>query len=168
MDANTLKTMFSSDKNFWETPKKFYDKLNKIYSFTLDPCASHNNHKCVKYFTEEENGLKQDWSGNVVFVNPPYDQNKLWIQKCYEEGKKPNTKVVLLIPSRTDTKYWHEYCMKAQQIFFIKGRLFFEIDGKPILDKKGRPMPAPFPSAVIEFNSEKNIVIPNIGVLEAK
>ena len=64
--------MFSSKTDLWYTPQVFYDELNKEFNFTLDPCANHENHKTDKYFTKEDDGLKQDWSNNVVFCNPPY------------------------------------------------------------------------------------------------
>ena len=61
MDKNTRDTLFSSDKNYWETPQEFFDRLNEKYHFTLDAAASHNNHKVDKYFTAEDDGLKQNW-----------------------------------------------------------------------------------------------------------
>ena len=104
MNKNTRDTMFSSDKNYWETPQEFFDKLNEKYHFTLDAAASHNNHKVDKYFTAEDDGLKQNWGGEIVFCNPPYGSKETgeWTKKCYEEAQKPNTTVVLLIPARTD------------------------------------------------------------------
>ena len=57
MDERTLKTIFSSKTDSWTTPQSFYDKLNKTYTFTLDPCASTKTAKCASYFTEEDNGL---------------------------------------------------------------------------------------------------------------
>ena len=89
--------------------------------------------------------------GEVVFCNPPYSrkgQQDLWIKKCYEESLKPNTTVVALLPARTDTKRFHQYILNKADIIWIEGRLVFEIDGKPILDKNGRPQPPPFPSMI--------------------
>lgn len=63
--------MFSSESDEWSTPIEFYNELDKEFHFTLDPCATHENHKCSKYFTIEDDGLKQDWSGYRVFMNPP-------------------------------------------------------------------------------------------------
>lgn len=145
MDKNTLKTMFSSKSNEWETPQDFYDKLHERHSFTLDPCATEHSAKCDKYYTEDDNGLKQPWDGEVVFMNPPYGREiKNWIKKAYEESRKKNTVVVCLIPARTDTRYWHDYCMKAHEISFVKGRLKFG-------DSKNS---APFPSAVVVFKPQ--------------
>lgn len=130
---------FSSKTDDWATPQEFFDDLNKTFNFTLDPCASHENHKCVKYYTREDDGLSKSWAGETVFMNPPYGRDvKKWMKKAYEESK--HATVVCLIPARTDTSYWHDYCMKGE-IIFIKGRLKFGNS------RQG----APFPSAVIIF-----------------
>ena len=142
----SLGVHFSSETNEWGTPQKFYEKLNDEFHFTLDPCSTHENHKCNKYYTQEDDGLSQDWSNEVVFMNPPYGREiKYWIQKAYEESLKGAT-VVCLIPARTDTTYWHNYIFgKASEVRFVKGRLKFG-DGKNS---------APFPSAVIVFDNSK-------------
>ena len=135
--------MFSSKTEEWETPKEFYEKLNEEFNFTLDPCATPENAKCLKYYTKKENGLKQNWQGERVFCNPPYGRSiKEWVKKCYEESRKPNTTVVMLIPARTDTTYFHEYIYKkAKEIRFVRGRLKFG-------NSKNS---APFPSMVVVF-----------------
>ena len=76
MNVKTQTTMFSNNTDMWATPQNFYDGLNKRYNFTLDPCATPQNTKCPKFFTEQEDGLSQDWSGNTVYVNPPYSNVK--------------------------------------------------------------------------------------------
>ena len=134
--------MFSSKTNLWSTPNDFFDKLNDEFHFTLDPCSTHENAKCYKHFTEEENGLLQDWGNEVVFCNPPYGrQIKYWVKKAYEESQKDNTTVVMLIPARTDTIYFHEYIYHKAEIRFIKGRLKFG----------NAKNSAPFPSMVVIF-----------------
>lgn len=135
--------MFSSKTDQWSTPQDFYDKLNNEFRFDLDPCADEYNHKCNKYFTEKDNGLNMNWGGYCVFCNPPYGrQINKWVEKCYNESKKPNTTVVMLIPARTDTQYFHQYIYnKAKEIRFIKGRLKFG-------DSKNA---APFPSMIVVF-----------------
>lgn len=145
------KLMFSSKTDQWETPKDFFDELNKEFNFTLDPCADDKNKKCNKYFTKEQNGLKQTWKNEVVFCNPPYGREiKEWVKKSYIESFNPqnNCVVVMLIPARTDTKYFHEYIYKKPnvEIRFLKGRLKFG-------NSKNS---APFPSMVVIFkNSEQ-------------
>jgi phage N-6-adenine-methyltransferase len=143
LNEKSLKeAMFSSKTDLWATPQDFFDRLNAEFNFTLDPCSDGTNAKCQKYYTAKENGLAQDWSGERVFMNPPYGRViGAWIRKAYEEGTKPNTLVVALIPARTDTKYWHDYVMKAKEIRFVRGRLKFG-DGRNS---------APFPSAVVIF-----------------
>lgn len=120
------KMLFSSATNEWATPKDFYDILNKEFNFTLDPCATKQNAKCNKYFTIDDDGLKQDWSNDIVFMNPPYGREiKNWVEKAYKESVK-GAVVVCLIPSRTDTRYWHDWIFnKASEIRFVKGRLKF-------------------------------------------
>lgn len=134
--------LFSSKSDLWATPQAFYDELNKEFRFTLDPCATPENAKCNLFYTIEEDGLKQDWGGHTVFCNPPYGKKiKDWVRKCYEESKKPNTAVVMLIPARTDTSYFHEYIYNKSEIRFIRGRLKFG-------DAKNA---APFPSMVVVY-----------------
>lgn len=142
------KGIFSHKSDEWSTPTGFYEELNKEFDFTLDPCANFENHKCDKYYTLQDDGLRQNWEGQTVFVNPPYSNIKVWAKKCYEESKKDNTIIVLLMPSRTDTKYFHEYIYKKAELRFIKGRLKFG-------NSKNS---APFPSMLAIYNNknEKN------------
>ena len=138
--------MFSSKTDMWSTPQKFYDKLNDEFNFTLDPCATEDNAKCDNFFTVDDDGLKQDWSGNIVFCNPPYGRAiKDWVKKSYEESLKNNTTVVMLIPSRTDTIYFHDFIYGKAEIRFIKGRLKFG-------DAKNS---APFPSIVVIYRNNE-------------
>ena len=154
MDKTTQKTMFSSKTVEWETPVVFFNKLNEDYGFTLDPCATSNTAKCPQYFTKDDDGLSKDWGGNVVFMNPPYGRViKDWVRKAWQEGTKPDTTVVCLVPARTDTRWWHDYCMKAEKVYFVKGRLKFGNSNNS----------APFPSAVVVFNSKDNP--PSLGTM---
>ncbi len=144
MNKGTQVVMFSSKTGNWATPQDFFNKLDwRFGPFNLDPCADPANTKCANFFTEAENGLSKDWSGFTCFVNPPYGRGiEEWIRKGYQESRKENTTVVMLIPARTDTKYWHQYVMKADEVYFVKGRLKFG----------GSVNSAPFPSAVIVFD----------------
>lgn len=144
MNKQTMSTMMSSKKMDWQTPKEFFNKLNKEFNFTLDPATDGTNALCTKFFTEAQDALAQSWKGEVCYVNPPYGrQLKNWVRKAYEESKDPNTTVVMLIPARPDTNYWHEYVMHSSEIRFVRGRLKF--GGGNTTD------PAPFPSAVVVF-----------------
>lgn len=132
--------LFSSNSDDWHTPQELFDELDSEFHFNLDPCADDNNHKCDKYFTKEQDGLSQSWGGYNVFCNPPYGREiGKWVKKSYEESQKPNTQVVMLIPSRTDTKWFHDYIYGKSEIRFIKGRLRFS-------NSKGN---APFPSMIV-------------------
>ena len=138
------KAMFSSQRSDWETPQDLFDKLNAEFNFTLDPCASADNAKCQKYFTQEQDGLKQNWQGETVFCNPPYGREiKKWVSKAYQESLKPDTLVVMLLPSRTDTTWFHDYILPYGKIDFIKGRLKFGSSKNS----------APFPSMIVVFSS---------------
>lgn len=135
--------MFTSRTDEWATPSKLFAELDAEFHFDLDPCATPENHKCPEYFTKEENGLLQNWGGRRVFCNPPYGKAMpAWVRKCSEEAKKPGTLVVMLIPARTDTSYFHDYIYKkAREIRFLRGRLHFN-------DAKNA---APFPSMIVIF-----------------
>lgn len=133
------KEMFTSKTDLWATPIEFYQKLNEIYGFTLDVCATKENAKCQNYFTKEIDGLQQNWHG-MVWMNPPYGREIIkWMKKAYQSSLEGAT-VVCLVPARTDTVWWHTYAMKGE-ITFIKGRLKFG----------GSKNSAPFPSAVVVF-----------------
>ena len=115
----------SSKTPEWTTPQALFDELDNEFGFTLDPCATHLNHKCEKYYTKEDDGLSKDWSGETVFCNPPYGRELIdWVKKCYSEAGKGAT-VVMLIPARTDTSYFHDYIYGEHEIRFIRGRLRF-------------------------------------------
>lgn len=136
--------LFSSNSNEWATPQKVFDQLNEEFHFDLDPCSTHQNAKCTKHFTIQENGLNQSWGGYSVFCNPPYGRElPKWVEKAYNESLKPNTKVVMLIPARTDTTYFHKYIYHKAEIRFIKGRLHFNDS------KQG----APFPSMIVIYEN---------------
>lgn len=136
------KGLFTSKTDMWATPQEFYDKLNEEFGFELDVCATPDNAKCEQYYSPEVDGLQQEWTG-VCWMNPPYGRViGKWVKKAYESSLNGAT-VVCLLPARTDTKWWHEYCMKGE-IRFVKGRLKFG-------DSKNS---APFPSAVVIFGDK--------------
>lgn len=134
--------MFTSNTAEWATPQEFFNGLNKEFNFTLDPCATPENAKCKRFFTKEDDGLKQSWKGEKVFCNPPYGRAiKDWVKKAFDETSKVGGAklVVLLIPARTDTTYFHDYIYKKHEIRFIRGRLHFNESKQS----------APFPSMVV-------------------
>lgn len=176
MDKRTQEVMFSNKKNDWETPQDFFDMLDEYYSFTIDVAADKENTKCKRFYSEKDDGLSKSWDGERVFCNPPYSHTKLWIKKAHEEikdAKKPSI-FVFLIPSRTDTKWWHNYIMsdECSKVYFVKGRLKFG----------GQKNSAPFPSAVVVFKTTDFItkeekmaaqidcecIIPKFGILKKR
>ena len=139
------RVLFSSEKEECTTPQPFFDKLNSVFHFTLDPCALPENAKCKRYYTPEDDGLKQDWTGQRVFCNPPYGRSIAeWVKKCHDEARKPGTLVVMLLPVRTDTQYFHDYIYHEAELYFIRGRLKFGDSSNS----------APFPSMVVVFGQD--------------
>jgi len=128
--------LFTSGRVHWATPKELYDSLNAEFHFTDDPCPLHS----------QEDGLTRPW-GVSTFVNPPYGREiGKWMKKAVAEAGIGKL-VVCLIPSRTDTQWWHDYVMTATEIRFLRGRLKF-----------GDSMnSAPFPSAVVVFGSRQKV-----------
>lgn len=141
---------FKSDSNEWATPQELFEKLNEEFKFTLDPASTDDNAKCEKHYTKEDDGLSMDWGGERVFCNPPYGSEiKRWVKKAAEEAEKPNTCVVLLIPARTDTSYFHDYLYGRAELRFIRGRVKFIRDD-------GVTGSAPFPSMIAILRSRND------------
>ena len=134
--------LFSSKSNEWATPIALFRELDAEFHFDLDPCCTHENAKCESHYTIEDDGLSKNWGGRRVFCNPPYGRElSKWVRKCYEESKRASV-VVMLIPARTDTSYFHDFIYhKAKEIRFIRGRLHFNES------RQG----APFPSMIVVF-----------------
>lgn len=144
--AEKMAVHFSSATPEWETPQDLFDKLDAEFEFTLDVCATPENAKCTRYFTEYEDGLDQSWAGERVWCNPPYGRGIApWVARCAGfaavDGQRPQL-AVMLLPARTDTRWWHDYVIPyAAEVRFIKGRLKFG----------GHKNSAPFPSAIVVF-----------------
>jgi phage N-6-adenine-methyltransferase len=141
------RVLFSSASVEWETPAALFDRLNAVHRFTLDVCATPQNAKCKRYFTQEQDGLAQSWEGERVFCNPPYGRGiGDWVERCSQAGRKVITyapaSAVMLLPARTDTFWWHEFVSRGR-VEFIRGRLKFG----------GHKNSAPFPSAVVVFGA---------------
>ena len=129
--------MFSSKTDLWETPQDLFDKYDAIYHFETDVCALTENAKCKRFFTPEMDGLKQEWTG-VCWCNPPYGRQ---IGKWVEKAVKSFATVVMLLPARTDTKWFHDWVLPYGKIEFLRGRLKFG----------GCNNSAPFPSMIVIF-----------------
>ena len=143
---NKINVHFLSIKQDWETPLDFFVSLNDEFNFTLDPCATKENAKCDKYYTQDDDGLSKSWQGERVFCNPPYGREiGKWVKKSSEEST--HAQVVMLIPARTDTRYFHEYIYGKAEIRFIKGRLKFGSSNNS----------APFPSMIVIFHNKSEV-----------
>ena len=138
--------LMSSKTELWETPKDFFEQVNKEFNFTLDACAMPFNAKLENYFSPEQNSLEQKWTG-VVWMNPPYGRTiSTWMAKAVQEWRGGAT-IVCLVPARTDTAWWHDYAMLGE-IRFLRGRLKF-------IDEFGESKnSAPFPSALVIFRDQ--------------
>lgn len=138
--------VMSSIRQDWATPWRLVEMLKREFRFGLDVCASPDTTICPNYFTEADDALRQCWDvfeGGAIWMNPPYGRAiGKWVEKAYREAKRGST-IVCLLPARTDTSWWHDYCMKGE-IRFLRGRLNFD-------DLK--PSRAPFPSAIVIFRS---------------
>lgn len=135
--------MFSSKTDLWATPQAFFDKLNEEFHFNLDVCATNENAKCLTYYTKSDDGLSKTWRG-VCWCNPPYGREiGKWVRKAYISAKEGAT-VVMLVPARTDTAWFHDYIYHKAEIRFVRGRLKFG-------DSKNS---APFPSMVVVFRPQ--------------
>lgn len=140
---------YMSNRMDWETPAWLYSELDNEFHFTLDAASSETNHKCRKYYTAENSAFDHEWTGETVFCNPPYGRAIAdWVRKCSTEASREDTTVVMLIPARTDTKWFHQYILNHAEIRFLKGRLRFETNGIP-------GGPAPFPSMIVVMRSSE-------------
>lgn len=136
----------------WETPQYLFDELNAEFNFKLDAASNGTNAKCPMFYTEQDDGLSKSWNvGGNVFCNPPYGRNVYdWVKKAYEESLVCKHQIVLLIPARTDTKYFHEFIYHKAEIRFLKGRLHFESNGVPSKNA------ATFPTMIVIYNGKHN------------
>lgn len=138
------KVMFSSKTDEWSTPQELFDKLNAEFHFNLDVCANEFNHKCAAYYDRQQNGLTMPWKDHIVWCNPPYGREiGEWVKTAYFEHKAHRTTIVMLLPARTDTKWFHDYILGKTTIRFLKGRLKFG-------DSKNS---APFPSMIVIYSA---------------
>lgn len=137
------KVVFSRKSDEWRTPKDLFKKLDQEFYFTLDAACTKSNCLCKKGYTKKQNGLTRSWSGERVWVNPPYSSIKEWVAKAWESAHSKNTRIVMLVPARTDTRWFHAFCYGIEEwepeIRFIKGRLKFS----------GSKNSAPFPSMLL-------------------
>jgi len=153
MNENSLAGMMSSERQDWATPPPFLEWIKGHFGFEpdLDAAAAAHNTKAPQYYTEEENGLFQKWFGKV-WVNPPFGSAlPSWVDKAILESRRDEVECVfMLIPARTDTKYFHEKIARyASYVYFVKGRFEFRFNPE-LKNPKGCAL---FPSMLVIFDS---------------
>ena len=124
--------VMSSVRSDWATPRVLFEMLNREFQFALDVCATPETALCPRWFHRSEDALRQDWDaiaiGRSIWMNPPYGSGIAdWIEKATRESKRST--VVCLLPARTDTSWFHDYCLKGE-IRFLRGRLCFDDNRK--------------------------------------
>lgn len=141
--------LLSSKNMNWCTPQDFFDELDLEFGFVLDVAATEKTAKCQRYYTPKTDGLTQSWQcDGAVFCNPPYGrQLGKWVRKAWQEAQTGQT-IVLLIPARTDTAYFHDFIYGKAEIRFLRGRLYFTDESGNVADR------APFPSMVVVYNGK--------------
>lgn len=156
--------MFSSKSDDWTTPRQFFDALNSEFHFDIDGAATKQNALCAKYYGIDDGGrgkpeclgdaLHGPWAiRSSIFINPPYSMCKEFMAKAAHEREHNHVTSALLVPARTDTKWFHQYVWDEKEnaprpnvsVRFIKGRLKFG----------GGTNSAPFPSMVVIFTADK-------------
>lgn len=135
---------FKSTNQRWETPDDLFAKIDAVFHFTRDVCASSDNAKCTNYWTEEDSCLDKTWDG-VNWMNPPYKTMKKYIKKAFDQ--RDNAVTVCLVPAKTNTRWWHDWCMKGE-VLFICGRPKF----------KGCVYGLPQPLALVVFGRESGVI----------
>lgn len=117
---------YNGNGRHWATPPEIFDPLMLEFDFTLDPCATPETAKCAKFYTEAYDGLSKDWSGERVFMNPPYGREVYaWTRKARDSG----TLVVALLPASCDLKWWHEDVVGHANVRYLRGRVRFLTGG---------------------------------------
>ena len=142
------RVMFSSKRLDHGTPDDIFNQLNSEFHFTLDVCAGPSNAMVKRFLTKDDDALKSSWKNETCWMNPPYGRELVkWIRKAFQESRVSGATVVCLVPARTDTNWFWDFCLDHGEIRLIKGRLRF----------KGETSSAPFPSMVVVFRPTTKI-----------
>jgi site-specific DNA-methyltransferase (adenine-specific) len=145
-----MTTRFESAKQDWTTPDDLFEPYQKEFKFTLDAAADKKNARAKKFFTQRDDALTQSWGNHRVWLNPPYGARtgtlQQWVRKAHQESTSGAT-VVMLVPARTNTNWFHDICLAHGEIRFIRGRPKFS----------GMPHGLPQPLCVVIFRPEAKI-----------
>ena len=157
MKKEVKQSWFKSKSHEYETPDSIFEPLNYEFQFTLDVAANSLNTKCVRFFSVDCDGLSQGWGNNICWMNPPFGrQMKKWVEKAYKSYLNGAT-VVCLLPVRSNTVWWHQYCMRSTEIRLIKGEVKF----------KGNENGLWLPLCIIVFNPHNKRIEPTIKSMAA-
>ncbi len=128
------------DKDCWQTPQALFDAIDREFNFDVDVCASDNNKLCSFFFSAKFSALENEWTNTWLtnchptrsfFMNPPYSQTALFLERAAQQAKKHNINVVALVNANTDTKWFADAVKAANEIRLITGRVsFIRADGK--------------------------------------
>lgn len=149
MDMQNNRGMMTSETDEWSTPQDLFDEFDRVYGFELDVSATPENTKCGRFYTKDDDGLRQEWhsSSRVAWMNPPYGRTiGAWVEKAYRESQEGMT-IVCLLPARTDTAWFHEWVAGKAELTFLRGRLKFG----------GHQSNAPFPSLVAVYRPKAKV-----------
>lgn len=145
--------VFSRKSDEWETPGWLFDRLDQNYKFEFDAAAQKHNALCAEWSNDS---LTLDWTiYENIWLNPPYSRVAEFVEKAYLTAEEAGSLVVCLVPARTDTRWWHEFALRSDAIWFVRGRLRFS-------ESKNS---APFPSVVVRFG-DSLVSCPTIGSIE--
>lgn len=129
------------------TPLELFNNIDKLFNFEIDLSATHENTKCDKYYTKEDNALEFDWNEKSCWCNPPYSKQlqPLFIKKAHNDSRRFGNTIALLIPLRGDTKVWHNYIWGKADVYIFNGRPKFYGDKSPT-----------YASALVVYSNKKN------------
>lgn len=113
VSKQTLSFSCSKKMEWLRCPLEIWKELSKEFNFTIDICASNDNHLCDRYYTKENSSLNHNWDNEVAFVHPLFDGK---IGKFVEKASKHKGTFVFLLPASTHTKYFHEFFYKKKNV----------------------------------------------------
>jgi len=141
-----------ADRDSRFTPSDFMAHVHAAFGeIDLDPCA-HRLSPVVAHrrilLDEGGDGLVDDWSGRLAFVNPPFSELTRWLERAHGEWSACRVAtVVCLVPVRTDSALFHDRISADADIYLLRGRIRF-------LDPRGRAQPTPFSLMILTFGAE--------------
>ncbi len=152
MNAVARKALMSSARSDWQTPRgllSLVKRVSRTGRIEVDPAATRGNTTQARryYALPGKDGLKLSWSPGLAYCNPPYGYAlSLWTAKAVVEARD-GAEIIMLLPARTDTKWWHRDVATADAVCFWRGRVVF----------RGADHGAPFPSALAYWGDRAKV-----------